>query len=104
MTFGLSDTNLHELRTILTAFPHIEQAVIYGSRARGDHRRGSDVDLALKGTALTRRDIALLDAKLEESYIPYFFDTCIYAQISDPVFRASIDRDGIIIYQQQGAP
>ena len=76
--YGLSEKNIKELTSILASFPHIEEAIIYGSRAKGNYRSGSDVDLSLKGAELTYKDVALLDDKLYYSYIPYYFDTIYY--------------------------
>lgn len=98
--YGLSDQNLQELRGILASIPHIEEAIIYGSRARGDYKSGSDVDLSLKGRDLTFHDLALLDDKLYYSYIPYFFDTNSYADLANPDLIANINKDGKVIYRR----
>ncbi len=100
MKYGLSEKSLGELNAILASMPHIEEAVIYGSRARGDYWRASDVDLSLKGEQLTRSDLLELDGKLYESCIPFFFDLCIYNQLADGEFKASIDREGVTIYKK----
>lgn len=98
--YGLSDRNLKELRDILASIPHIEEAILYGSRARGDYKNGSDVDLTLKGRDLTFHDLALLDDKLYRSYIPYFFDTNSYSQLSNVALVANIDKEGKVIYKR----
>lgn len=98
--YGLSDINLKELRDILASIPHIEEAILYGFRARGDYKNGSDIDLTLKDNALTFHDLALLDDKLYSSYIPYFFDTNAYAQLSNPALVANIDKEGKVIYKK----
>ena len=98
--FGLSDKNLAELRAILSSIPHIEEAIIYGSRARGNYKNGSDIDLSLKGRDLTYHDLALLDFKLDDSYIPYFFDTNSYSRLSNPDLIANIDKYGKTIYKK----
>ncbi len=51
MNHGLSPKTLDEIKTALAHFPEVEKAVLYGSRAKGKHRRGSDIDLALLGWA-----------------------------------------------------
>lgn len=98
--YGISDKNLQELRTILSSIPHIDEAIIYGSRARGDYKRGSDIDLSIKGRELTFHDLSLLDDKLYYSYIPYFFDTNSYEQLSNPNLIANINRDGKVVYKR----
>lgn len=98
--YGISDKNLQELRSILSSIPHIEEAIIYGSRARGDYKRGSDIDLSIKGRDLTFHDLSLLDDKLYYSYIPYFFDTNSYDQLSNPNLIANINREGKVVYKR----
>lgn len=99
--YGLSDRSMKELLEILTSVPEIEEASIYGSRARGDYWPASDVDLSLRGSRLTRRSLRELNDKLYESHIPYFFDTHIYSEIKSPQFKANVDRDGVVLYQRQ---
>ena len=99
--YGLTERSYNELLEILASIPEIEEAVLYGSRARGDYWAASDIDLSLKGEGLTRRSIRTLNDRLYESHIPYFFDTNIYSAIKDDGFRHNIDRDGKIIYRRQ---
>ena len=67
--YGLSEGNIKELRDILSSCPHIEQAIIFGSRVRGDYRPGSDVDLSLKGKEWKIRTFL---TSLIRTFIPVF--------------------------------
>lgn len=96
--YGISDRDLQELRSILSSIPNIEEAIIYGSRARGDYKKGSDIDLSIKGRDLSFHDLSLLDDKLYYSYIPYFFDTNSYYHLSNPNLIANINKDGKVLY------
>lgn len=100
--YGLSERSYKELLDIVASIPQIEEAVIYGSRARGDFWPSSDIDLSLKGHGLSRRNLRELNDKLYESHIPYFFDTNIYSEIRDQHFKNNIDSDGRVIYQNRG--
>jgi nucleotidyltransferase substrate binding protein (TIGR01987 family) len=51
-TSGLSPTVIDRIRTVLGACPAVERALLYGSRAKGNYHRGSDIDLALEGQQL----------------------------------------------------
>lgn len=92
--YGFSEQNIKELREILASIPAIEEAIIYGSRARGDYKPASDVDITLKGSKLTFRDVALLDDKLYYSYLPYYFDTSIFADLTNEELIENINRCG----------
>ena len=97
--YGLTDKSYNELLKILASIPEIEEALIYGSRARGDFWRASDVDLSIKGKNFSRHTLACQNDKLYNSHIPQFFDTHMYASIKNPKFKANVDREGKVIYQ-----
>ena len=99
--YGLSDTSYQELIQILASIPEIDDAIIYGSRARGDYWHASDIDLSLKGANIDKRVLHQLNDKLYESHIPYFFDTNIYSEIRNPAFKANVDRDGKQLFHRQ---
>ncbi|MBO5180510.1 MAG: nucleotidyltransferase domain-containing protein [Paraprevotella sp.] len=99
--WGLSEKSIEEIHGILASIPAIEEAVIYGSRARGDYKPASDIDLTLTGRDLTLRDVALLDDKLYYSYQPYYFDTSILAEIKNQDLLDNIRRDGQVFYRRQ---
>ena len=98
--YGLTDRSYNELLQILASFPEIEEALIYGSRARGDFWRASDVDLSIKGENFDRHTLARLNDKLYESHIPQMFDTHIYNTINNPNFKANVDREGKVLYSR----
>ena len=98
--YGLSDRSYKELIQILASIPEIDEAIIYGSRARGDYWHASDIDLSLKGKELTKKTIRVLNDKLYESHIPYFFDTNLYSDIRNQEFKANVDRDGKLFYRR----
>ncbi|MCW0484384.1 nucleotidyltransferase domain-containing protein [Gaoshiqia sediminis] len=50
MKFGLSETTISLLCSVFENYPEIEEVIIYGSRAKGNYREGSDIDITLKGT------------------------------------------------------
>ena len=98
--YGLTDKSYNELLQILASMPEIEEVVLYGSRARGDYWRASDVDLSIKGQDFDNHTLARLNDKLYNSHIPQFFDTHIYSKIRNPKFKTNVDRDGKVIYRK----
>lgn len=80
--------------------PEIEEALLYGSRARGDFWRASDVDLSIKGKDFNRHSLARLSDKLYESHIPQYFDIHAYAKIKNQKFKENVDREGIVVYRK----
>ena len=100
MQFGLNDTELQALRTTLASIPEVEEAIIYGSRARGTNRVASDIDITLKGNALTYLQLALLDARIDDLYLPYFVDLSLVSMLKNPDLLESIDREGKVLYKK----
>lgn len=96
--FGLKESEILALKDILASFPEVEEAVIYGSRARGTNRRSSDIDMTLKGDDLTYLQLALIDSKIDDLLMPYFVDISLYRMLNDIDLLESINREGKIFY------
>ena len=68
---------------------------LFGSRAKGTYKAGSDIDIAIKGSNIDHKLVMALSTRLnEETTMPYFFDIVHYDGITDPELRAHIDRVG----------
>ena len=100
MEFGLNDQEVSALRETFAAFPEVEEAVIYGSRARGTNRVSSDIDITLKGKALTYLQLALLDAQIDDLYLPYFVDLSLFSKLRNEDLLESINREGKVLYRK----
>jgi len=74
---GLKDGNIETIISVLKKYPGIEQALIFGSRAKGDNKPGSDVDMVLKGNVQdTASEISF--SLNEDNLLPYRFDVLDY--------------------------
>lgn len=100
MEFGLPDSTCAIVRQILASYPQIEKAVLYGSRAKGNYKPGSDIDLTLFGAALDHQSLMSIASALEESDIPYTVDLSLFEQIETPALREHIQRVGQVFYQR----
>ena len=100
MRFGLNDIELQALCSVLASMPEVEEAIIYGSRARGTNHIASDIDITLKGNELTYLQLALLDAKIDDLYLPYFVDLSLFSMLKNPDLLESIDREGKVLYKR----
>lgn len=74
-------------------FPGVEQAVLYGSRAKGNYRPGSDIDLTLKGD-LSYRDLLNIKLALDDLLLPWKIDLSLYSQIDNLALVEHIGRIG----------
>ena len=101
MEFGLKDNEINALRETLASIPEIEEAIIYGSRARGTNKVASDIDITLKGRSLTYLQLALLDAKIDDLYLPYFVDLSLFSMLKNADLIDSIEREGKVLYRNE---
>ncbi len=95
MQFGLKDNTIKQINLIFAKYTQIEQAVLYGSRATGNFKNGSDVDITLKGKDLKLSIVNKLCNELDDLLLPYTFDISIYSQISNPDLIEHIKKNGI---------
>lgn len=95
--FGLIDRYVQTIRDIVYNNPAVKQAVVFGSRAKGNYRSGSDVDIALYGN-LSHSDAGHIQYRLnEETKIPLFFDVVVYNLLENQSIKEHIDRVGLPI-------
>lgn len=100
--FGLLDRDIEYIQKAFENFEEIEKAVVFGSRAMGNYKKGSDVDIAIIGENITNKTLFKLDDYLNEVYpLPYFFDIINYQVISNEKLKEHIDNEGKIIYTKK---
>lgn len=102
MSFGLCATDLRYIMDTLKKFPEIKKAAIFGSRAKGNYKPGSDVDIAIWGEEVTFNTVSRLRSLLEEqSPMPYFFDVVDYTHLTHEQLREHIARVGKTIFSRE---
>ena len=100
MRFGLKDQVIQQICTVLSHYPTVEQGVLYGSRAKGCHKSGSDIDLSLQGDTISAQDRDRIILALDDLDLPYTFDVNLFRQISNEELRDHIERVGVVLYQR----
>ena len=86
------------LAGVFSRHPGIEQAILYGSRAKGTHHTRSDIDIALKGALLDRFDMGAVQMDLDDLDISWQVDVQHYEALRNPALREHIDLVGVIIW------
>lgn len=104
MQFGLEEKVIDKVNQVLSLHPRVEQAVIFGSRAKGNFKIGSDIDLALKGVGITLTVINQLSNEIDDLLLPYSFDLISFSEISNSELLEHINRVGIVFYKQENIP
>jgi len=96
--FGLPATAVEKIRAVFARHPQVEKAVLYGSRAKGNHRNGSDIDLTLYGDRLSHRILLKIMGELDELLLPWMIDLSIFASLDHDKLIEHIERAGVIFY------
>lgn len=102
MKHGLEEKTVAQIQSVLAAFPSVEKAVLYGSRAKGSFKPGSDIDLALFGSDLNLQALHRLEDTLDDLLLPYKIDLAIFSRIANAELREHIARVGMVVYERGG--
>jgi uncharacterized protein len=101
MKFGLKTEIVEEIEKILAGFPQVKTVIIYGSRAKGNYRQGSDIDLTFKGNDLNLRILNQISLQIDHLLLPYTFDLSVFEQIDNTDLVNHIERVGKVFYQKE---
>jgi predicted nucleotidyltransferase len=100
MNHGLSQRNINTLHRVFGKYDSLKKVILYGSRAMGNYKNGSDIDITLEvGETFTDSDLLRICGELDESDLPYFVDCSILSEIGNPDLKAHIARVGKILYE-----
>lgn len=93
--FGLLDRDFIYIRKAAAKYPEVEAGILFGSRAMGNYKKGSDVDIALIGARVDHKTVLRLSDDLNEKYpLPYFFDIVNYKDIANEKLKEHIKSQG----------
>jgi predicted nucleotidyltransferase len=98
---GLTDGTVAQIHEVLAQFPEVEKAMLYGSRAKGNYKPGSDIDLTLVGADVTQKILGRIQGELEDGQLPYRFDVSIFSQITQADLLEHIRRVGVVFYEKK---
>lgn len=95
---GLNAKTVELIQNCFGKYPEVSWVKIYGSRAKGNYGRGSDIDLAF--SCSVNYSAKLLGA-LDNLPLPYLFDVTHYESLKNQALKEHIDRIGVLIYEQK---
>ncbi|EHQ36017.1 nucleotidyltransferase domain-containing protein [Methanoplanus limicola] len=104
MIFGLNEETISRINSVFSEFFGIEKVIIYGSRAKGNFREGSDIDLTILGKDLSRDLIYELNRRIDSLNLPYSFDISIFNDLKNEELIDHINRAGKIFYSHLSDP
>lgn len=98
MKFGLEDLDIQKIQSVFAQFPEIQKVIIYGSRAKGNFKMGSDIDLTIIGENLSFSLLLSIRGVLADLNLPYLFDVSIFTSLENLDLIEHINRVGQEFY------
>lgn len=98
---GLKSSDIERIKAIFSNFSQIEKVLLYGSRAMGNYRPASDIDLTIIGNDIDLTLQQKIELELDDLLLPYKFDISIYNKINNPDFLHSINKTGKLFYEKK---
>ncbi|MBL7688224.1 MAG: nucleotidyltransferase domain-containing protein [Bdellovibrionaceae bacterium] len=97
-TSGLSASVIEKISGVFAKHPAIKKVILYGSRAKGGYRTGSDIDLTVIESTIDLSDLLLVENEIDELMLPYKVDLSIFEKIENENLRDHINRVGQVFY------
>jgi len=101
LPFGLPLAVVEKIRTVLAFHPEVQKAMLYGSRAKGNYKTGSDIDLTMYGEDLNHNLLLKILDELDDLLLPWMIDLSIFRQIDNESLREHIERVGVVFYERK---
>lgn len=98
--FGLKESIIARINAVFAACPEVKRVILYGSRAKGDFRSSSDIDLTIEGDDVTSSQLSRVELALDDLLLPYTVDLSLLRQIDNPDLLAHISRVGVVFYER----
>jgi len=99
MRFGLSDIVIEKILNVFRKHSNIHEVIIFGSRAIGNYREGSDIDITLKGN-ISFDNLLRIESEIENEMLPYKFDVSIFEKLENQKLLEHINSIGKIFYKK----
>lgn len=97
---GLKSRTTDEFNKVFACYPEIEKVILYGSRAKGNFKEGSDIDLVLVAPQFTLTKLNKLENQLDDLLLPWKIDMALYRHIDNPELLSHIERVGIVFFEK----
>lgn len=100
MNFGLSEKTINKINSVFEKHLEIDEVIIYGSRAKGNFREGSDIDITLKGKTISYTILSKINQEIDDLNTPYLFDISVFETLESNDFIDHINRVGKTFYSK----
>jgi len=101
MLYGLGENSIRKIVEVFDRYNNVSKVILYGSRAKGDFRPGSDIDMTVIGEGLNLALLNKVCTDLDDLLLPYIFDISIFHQIENSDLIEHIKRVGKVFYKRK---
>ena len=95
---GLSTETINQINSVFKKRSKIKVVYLYGSRAKGNFRHGSDIDLVIKNSNLTFNELLNIETELDDLMTPYSFDLSLFQKLTNKKLIEHINKVGFLFY------
>jgi predicted nucleotidyltransferase len=96
---GIPEQRQHQLHQLFAAQPRLEAVWLFGSRAIGRYRQGSDIDLCLEAPQLSHADRLRLMSGVDDLLLPWSVDLLLRHELPADL-EAHLQRVGVCIWRR----
>lgn len=96
--YGLSVQVIDQLRAVFSRYPDIKLVYLFGSRAAGNFRDGSDIDLAVLAPAMTESAFTALWNEVDSLPLVFKVDCIHFEQLENAALKQKILDSGVKFY------
>ena len=101
MKYGLTDEQWNKIKSVMASNSRVSRVLLYGSRAKGNYKPFSDVDITLVGDELTHEDLNRIILAIDDLLLPYQFDISLFHALKNAELINHINRRGVVIYERE---
>ena len=95
MKTGIPPEHFEKILKIFQKYSQIQEVILFGSRAKGNYREGSDIDFAFKGKNLDSSLLTQIEMDYDNLNLPWKIDLVLYDSIENKDLKDHIDRVGV---------
>ena len=92
---------IRTLLEYLAAYSHVQKVILFGSRARGDEEERSDIDIAVEGSDITRREWLEMQEYMDEEAPTLLSIDLVRLESISHKLKENIEREGVVLYERQ---
>jgi len=101
MPYGLKQDTIDKIISVFAKYPQIKRVILYGSRAKGNYRNGSDIDLTIISNNISLQELHKIENEIDDLLLPYKLDISIFKHIKNKNLIDHISRVGQDFYLKE---